>query len=318
MVFMTAYSITPLAETFGKIIQQQEPNSLPDPREAMELFRREGTLLLRGFPFSIESFTAFSDQCCPRFSKYVGGGIRFKGLDRAARDESGTVLTTTGNTQSFSIPLHGEMYYQKDRPDLLWFFCLTPPVSRGQTTLADGREMFAKLSERSRELLRSKCLKYERELTLDEWHTSFMTDDIDELRRLCQVNALNLDILPDKSVRIDFTESAITRFEGREAFINNAVLLWDFEKGMREGFSNKIFGDDMPTKPHMVVRFEDGSELPGWLMDDIERVSEELTVDVNWQASDLVMVNNRVILHGRRKTDGEGRDILVRLGHFQA
>lgn len=315
---MTAYSTTPLADTFGQIIQRQGTDGFPDPQEAMGQLRSNGALLLRGFPFNIEAFTAFSDQCCPRFSKYVGGGIRFKALDRAARDESGTVLSTTGNTQSFSIPLHGEMYYQKDRPDLLWFFCVTPPITRGQTTLADGREMFAKLSERSRELLRSKRLKYERELSPNEWRTAFLTDDIDELRRLCKINDLSLDIKPDQSVRIEFIESAITVFEGKEAFINNAVLLWDFEKGMREGFANKIFGDDMPAKPHMVVRFEDGSELPDWLMEDIERVSDELTVDVNWQAGDVVMVNNRVILHGRRKTVGEERDILVRLGHFQA
>ena len=312
---MTAYSTTPLAGTFGQIIQPQQPDGLPDPEAVMETFRHSGAVLLRGFPFTVESFTAFSDQCCPRFSKYVGGGIRFKALDRAARDASGTVLSTTGSTQSFSIPLHGEMYYQKDRPDLLWFYCATPPLTRGQTTLADGREMFAKLSERSKGLLRDKRLKYERDLTPDDWHTAFLTDDIEELRRLCQVNELSLEVMPDNSVRIDFIESALTHFEGKEAFINNAVLLWDFEKLMREGFASKLFGDDQPAKPHMVVRFEDESELPGWLMDDIERVAEEVTVDVNWQAGDLVMVNNRGILHGRRKTVGEERDILVRLGH---
>jgi len=314
---MTAYSTTPLADTFGQIIQPHHPDGLPDPEAAMQRFRQSGAVLLRGFPFTVESFTAFSDRCCPRFSKYVGGGIRFKALDRAARDDSGTVLSTTGNTQSFSIPLHGEMYYQKDRPDLLWFYCATPPLTRGQTTLADGRELFARLTEQSKQLLRGQRLKYARDLSRDEWRTAFLTDDIDELRKLCQVNELSLEVRPDESVLIDFVESALTTYQGQEAFINNAVLIWSFEKGLREGYAAKIFGEgDVPSKPHMVVRLEDGSELPDWLMDDIERASEEVTVDVNWQAGDVVMVNNRGILHGRRKTVGEERDILVRLGHF--
>lgn len=313
---MTAYSTAPLADSFGLMLQRQDGDGFPDPQEIMDMFRRSGALLLRGFPFTVDSFSAFSEQFCPRFSKYVGGGIRFKALDRAARDASGTVLSTTGNTQSFSIPLHGEMYYQKDRPDILWFFCATPPPTRGQTTLADGREMFARLSEPSKSLLRKKRLKYIRDLEEDAWRTAFLTDDIEELRRLCQVNELNLDILPDNSVHIDFVESAIADYQGKEAFINNAVLLWDFERGMRMGLAQQIFGDDVPSKPHLVVRFEDGSELPDWLMGDIDEAADALTVDVNWQAGDTVMVNNRVILHGRRKTVGDVRDILVRLGHL--
>jgi alpha-ketoglutarate-dependent taurine dioxygenase len=226
-------------------------------------------------------------------------------------------MSTTGGTQSFAIPLHGEMYYQKNRPDLLWFYCRRAPAQRGQTVLADGREIASRLSDESKQLLRSKRLRYIRELAQEDWATSFKTSDPEELRQICRENDMSLELRPEGSVRIQFTCPAMQSApDGQEVFINNSILLWEFERGVRSGGAARVFGTSVPEKLPLVVRFEDGSELPETLMTEVLTVAESLTVEVQWQNNDIVIVDNRWVLHGRKKTAGEDREILVRLGNI--
>jgi alpha-ketoglutarate-dependent taurine dioxygenase len=313
---MSSYSTSSLSPTFGILVQAHEGAGLPDPHAMMDVFEQSGALLLRGFPFTSDAFVAFSDQCCTSFSSYIGGGIRFRSLNRAALGAGGTLLSVTGGTQSFAIPLHGEMYYQKDRPDMLWFYCQRAPATRGQTTLADGRAIFEGLTAPSKELLSAMQLRYIRELGPEDWPTSFQTHNLEELHRLCSANDLSLEVRPDNSVHIEFVSPGINSTDGYQTFINNAILLWHFERALRSGAAAQLLGDDVAQNPPLVVRFDDGSELPQWLMEDIDNVAEQQTVEITWQDSDVLLVDNRRILHGRRKSQGSDREILVRLGNL--
>jgi alpha-ketoglutarate-dependent taurine dioxygenase len=312
---MSLYKVSPLAPTFGWVIDANGIPDVPGCEEFMDLFVRGGAILLRGFPFVTDSFVKFSDSCCGTFSKYVGGGARFRALDRISRGAEGTLLTTTGNESGFSMPLHGEMYYQKLRPDMLWFYCERPPSVKGQTTLADGRELFARLSERSKTLLRSTRLLYRRDLSPADWQTMFKTESLNELRQICDANQMTLEIRSDDSIVIEYVSPAIRTAEGDgEIFINNAMLLVKSELALRSGEAAQFVGA-ATTKVPLVVRLEDGSALPDWLIADVDAVSEEITIEVQWQRGDVVAVDNRRILHGRRKAVGD-REILVRLGNL--
>ena len=242
-VFMATHSTfdisAPLTETFGAIVQPPTSGAaLPDPGDVMRLLAERGAIILRGFPFTRASFTEFSNAACAGFSSYVGGGFRFRGLDRQSKDASGTVLSTTGSTQSFPIALHGEMYYQEQRPDVLWFFCEKAPPRRGQTTVADGAALFAGLSDASKDLLRSRRLLYVRQLGAADWPTTFQTEDPDAMKRICAANGTSVTMAPDGSIRTEYRAAAVRPGRGgRETFINNALMLWQFEAGFRAGLA---------------------------------------------------------------------------------
>jgi alpha-ketoglutarate-dependent taurine dioxygenase len=313
---MSFYKVSPLALTFGSVIDANGTQDLPDREAFMNLFVCGGAILLRGFPHRTDSFVKFSDSCCATFSKYVGGGARFRALDRISRGAEGTLLTTTGNESGFSMPLHGEMYYQKMRPDMLWFYCERPPMVKGQTTLADGRELFSRLSERSKALLRSTRLLYRRDLSPADWQTMFKTESPDELHQICEANEMTLEVRSDDSIVIEYVTPAIRpAHSDGEIFINNAMLLVKSELAFRNGEAAPFVGTATAKVP-LVVRLEDGSVLPEWLIADIDEVSEEITIEVQWQRGDILAVDNRRILHGRRKTVGD-REILVRLGNLR-
>jgi alpha-ketoglutarate-dependent taurine dioxygenase len=313
---MTNYESSSIASTFGKILIAPPDAELPDTREIMQLFEEHCALLLRGFPFNSEAFVDFSDRCCGSFSAYVGGGIRFRSLNRDSLGAGGTLMSTTGGSQGFPIPLHGEMYYQARHPDMLWFYCKRAPAIKGYTTLADGRDLFVRLRPESQDFLRTNALRYVRELSREDWQMSFMTQDEAELRRLCDENEMQLEMKRDGSVHIEFLSSGLAGAPGSEVFINNAILLWHFEVAMRSGLAAQYVGGDVPLKPPLVVRTEDYAELPEWLMRDIDEVTEAIQYKIKWRDGDVALVDNRRILHGRTQAVGNDREILVRLGNL--
>src|SRR5579872_190578 len=104
---MICHMKRPLAKTFGLVIEGEYSAPLPGSAEILQEYREHGAVLLRGFPFTKEKMVDFSDQCCASFSNYAGGGLRFRSLDRISMGANGTLLSTTGGTQAFDLPLHG-------------------------------------------------------------------------------------------------------------------------------------------------------------------------------------------------------------------
>ena len=285
----------------------------------MRLLAERGAIILRGFPFTRASFTEFSNAACARFSSYVGGGFRFRGLDRQSKDASGTVLSTTGSTQSFPIALHGEMYYQEQRPDVLWFFCEKAPSAPRPDHRRRRRGALRRTLRRvegSAALapapLRPSARR--RRLADDVPDRGSGRDEADLCRQRHQRRhgARRLD--PHRVPRRgrDGPAAAAARPSSTTRSCSGSS-----RPASAPGSPSALLGDDVKQLP-LVVRLEDGSELPASLVADIERAGEACTVEIVWQEGDIAIVDNRRILHGRRKTGGEAREILVRLGELGA
>jgi alpha-ketoglutarate-dependent taurine dioxygenase len=308
-------SIRPLANSFGCILQSEAPGPLPDKEQVLSALNKHRAVLLRGFKATTEALIELSNSCCSEFSSYVGGGLRLRALDRESVGANGTLLSTSGGTQGFSLPLHGEMYYQRTHPDVLWFYCHTPASERGQTTLADGNELYKNLSPETQKLLTERDLLYIRNLSEPDWKTTFCTDDIDTVVELCRENEVAIEKKGDRSICIQYRSSALQHVNGLgPTFINNAVMVWQFEKLFRDLEASKVFGSEMPAEAPFIVRWHDRSQIPEWVIEDINMAADEVTIEIQWQPGDIVIVDNGSVLHGRRKTTCRDRKILVRMG----
>jgi alpha-ketoglutarate-dependent taurine dioxygenase len=310
---MSEYSIVPMRESFGLILETGSGEELTalSTDDVRELFARSGSVLFRGFAAETESFIDFTQRFCGTFSTYRGGALRWKAFDRQMIDGIPTLLTTTGSNQTFPIPMHGEMYYNSDRPDLLWFRCVQAPQFAGETVLADGAEITSKLGERTKTLLRERRLLYVRELAAADWASSFQTDDIEEVRRVCEETGTRFHVREDGSVRTEFLSSAFTA-DGR--FINSILPLSLAEDAFERGD-----GSDDPThishnRFPVTVRLEDGSRIPDEVLEDIERTVKSVRFDIRWRNGDVAMVDNARVMHGRAETVGSDRVIQVRMG----
>ncbi|MHC5611987.1 MAG: endonuclease domain-containing protein [Nostoc sp.] len=71
----------------------------------------------------------------------------------------------------------------------------------------------------------------------------------------------------------------------------------------------------LPTKQlsPKILNFEDDSEISDEVVSELNEIAEKITTEISWQKSDILMIDNTRILHGRRSFTDDQRDIYIRL-----
>jgi len=291
----------PISESFGSMIYHESETNVCnlDKEEIIKLFKSSGFLLIRGFDIDTEQFKKFTASLSTEFMPYIGGAYN----QREAINGDKTVLSVTGANLRYAVPLHGEMYYTKNKPSLLWFYCATPPLSGGETTVCDGIQVYQKLSDSTKELFHTKRLKYIRSYPKFMWQEIYKTDDLNIVKRICQENDTYLKVdEKDHSITTEFVTYAITESGKHKAFINNIlpVIAQEYVQGLQSS----------------IVRFEDGLKIPDDVIFELKDVTDKLTLPIAWQKGDILMIDNTRLLHGRKSFSDNQREIYVRMGHL--
>jgi alpha-ketoglutarate-dependent taurine dioxygenase len=276
--------------TVGQQVINLGNQSLMDLDQAaiIGLFRAEGVLLFRGFAVDAETFTQFSQKFSQKFLDYTGGAF-----NRKVINDNPTLLSV--NDFNHEIKLHGEMYYQKNIPAMLWFFCAHPACQNGETTICDGKRFFEELSQPLKEKLDQSKLKYQVHWEKQIWTKQYKTDDFEQLKQICEDNEIHLKINPDESVDLHYICPAIHPSRSGESMI----------------FINSLLASKN-LNPNGVC-FEDGSQIDDQIMGELNQIAEKITVEVCWQKGDILMVDNTRIMHGRRAFTDRDRAIYIRL-----
>jgi alpha-ketoglutarate-dependent taurine dioxygenase len=307
-------------DAIGKVVEPDSTSDrLPvDPKILAELLSQGGCVLLRGFASGIEDFEKHTSALGEDFKTYQGGGFSVGPLARSAIDGNKTILTATGSTQHFAMALHGEMYYLSTPPDLIWFYCAIPPTEGGETTIGDGVKIFDDLPKKVAKLLQERQVRYERRLTDGEWQATYATDSRSEVEEFCKAQNVELNWDEAGTAITSFRASALRRTPaGKTAFINSVLLNAKGEQAYRSGLLAKLY-PDAKIKPGILVRWEDGLEIESDIIDQIDVACTRNEVAVPWSQGDVLLVDNRSVMHGRRASDGKDRKILVRMGKLKS
>ncbi|MBW4696650.1 MAG: TauD/TfdA family dioxygenase [Aphanocapsa lilacina HA4352-LM1] len=262
----------------------------------IEAFRTTGYVYFSGFGADTEAFKRFSEKFCTEFRPYVGGAY-----SRETIGGDKTLMSVTGHKLRFAVPLHGEMYYALYRPSVIWFYCATPALSGGETTVADGIRFWRMLSPATRELFTSQRLKYIRTYPDGTWQGIYQTDSPEEVTAIAAANRMAVHFGEQRTVTTEFLCPAfVASPDGKhEVFINNIL---------------PVVGQERAGSTASLVRLEDGSAIPDAVLAELQAVAQALTVALPWKSGDLVMINNTRAMHGRRAFADDQRDIYVRLG----
>jgi hypothetical protein len=264
----------------------------PEGREALtdlevpavrECFKEAGLLLFRGFAGGAEPFKAFTNLFVARYLRDLGGS---KTLDSAGDYVQNVV--PAGNAQD----LHCESARGPNPPDLLYFHCLKSARLGGETTFADGIEIWRQLSPATRDLFVSKRIKYVELLPEAQWRVGLRLFFLAELEHL-NLGGTTFRFQQDGTLRMEFVTSAVhrTRWTGADAFTNSL------------------------TGPYPgTATFEDGPPIPASVMAEIKAVHGRVIDQVAWQPGDLLMVDNSRFMHGRRAFADPQRDHLTLMG----
>src|SRR5262245_12159328 len=183
-----------------------------------------GALLFRGFTVAgTTGFRAFVDAVSEQ------GALDYMYQSTPRKAVGGGVYTATEYPASQTIPLHNECAYQRTWPMRLFFFCVTPAKTGGETPIADTARVTARIDAGIRERFRHDGVLYVRNYRkgLDvPWQTVFQTDDRAAVSRFCAEEGIEVEWRPDDALRTKQVCQGLATHPrtGQEIWMNQAHL----------------------------------------------------------------------------------------------
>jgi alpha-ketoglutarate-dependent taurine dioxygenase len=282
--------------------------------ELFEDLHEYGAVLLRG--------VIDGPELLDQVAQAVGGDLlEYTERTTPRSTVSGNVYTSTEYPANQTIPQHNESAYSRHSPRWLFFACVTPSETGGETPLADSaavlRRLPADLVARFRELGVLYTRSYRPGMGLT-WQEVFQTDSKAEVERFCGDNRLELEWLGDDELRTRSHRPAIVTDPdtGRDVWFNQAHLfhVTNLPKNIRAAIVEMYDEADYPRH----ALYGDGSPIADADLELIRKAYEDTIFANPWGRGDLMIVNNLLVSHGRRPYTGARRVLVAMTGVFDS
>lgn len=282
-----------------------------------------GGIVWRGFPVKgPDAFAGMMEPFTP-FSKGYVAGI----TDRKAI--KGKVMESTRTPETYTIFLHQEMSYLPHNPRLIAFYCHQPADEGGQTVIGDMRRLLEALPDTLRRKLDHGAVygrHFRNEADRDDWraeprfgHPSwqywFDTEDRELISAQLEERNITYQWLDDGSLKYwTRMEATVTHPATGELLSFNQLYAQTPHRLMVGDAFIEMMASAYGThtqRPYF-LSFGDGSPFTD---DDFMAIHEEMElrkVEFEWQAGDVMLLDNKLTGHGRTPFKGP-RDIQVML-----
>ena len=316
-------------ESFPIVITPKKPlvnfldltQMLPHYKSNIEkLLLKHGALLFRGFPLnSDDHFAEFIEAInLGTFVDYIGGD--------SPRDKvKNKVYTSTQAPPEIHLPLHQELSYIKHFPKHIYFYCDIAPSERGETIIADAREVYKNLNPDVIERFQKKELTYVSHYYYENkimkllnhfkrshksWTEVFETNNKAEVEKICVENEFAWHWLPQDWIKIMQTRPALLEHPlTKETVWFNQAHLYDFNPkllGTMRYLAAQLFYFRRSTRLHEIM-FADGSKVPRKDLYHVLDTLQKQTVYFPWQKGDVMILDNILAMHGRAAFTGKRR-----------
>lgn len=282
---------------------------------------RTGAVLLRGLEVATpEQFRAVCAAICPELRNYTGG-------DSPRTDLADQVYTSTEYPAHLEVFLHNELSYAGWSPDRVFFGCLLPAETGGETHLADGREIHRRLDPDIRARFEERGVTYLQHLwdagdrpgIGKSWQETFETDDRVEVEEYLRASAMDFE-WTDLGIRTAATHPAVLDHPvtGERCWHNQADQWHRDLAGVKVSFGG---ADDARIDPATAgvetlgnhVTYGDGTEIDVEHLLHVRSVSRACEAMFTWQTGDVLAIDNVMVMHGRKPFTG-ARRVIVAMG----
>lgn len=315
---MSALKVCPVFSDrdFAALVEAENPEIdlavwVDENREALERLTTEyPVLLLRGFKVANDfDFVRVRQSLIPTPAEYL-----YRSTPRSHVDDG--VMTATEYPENQEILQHCENAYQRDWPMRLLFCCLVAAQSGGQTSVSDVSRVTQRLDPEIVDEFGKRGICYIRNyhdgFDLD-WRVVFQTQSRDAVETFCKANDITTEWIDDNSLRTRQVCQGVANHPvtGELLWFNQAHLFHPSALGnevMQDMMD--IFGTDGLPR---YAQFGDDTTIPPDMLSHVRAAFAAETRSFDWQAGDVMIVDNMRAAHGRQPYSGDRR-VLVSMG----
>jgi alpha-ketoglutarate-dependent taurine dioxygenase len=269
--------------------------------ELAALLAGTGAILFRGFPLrTAEDFDAFVTAFgWPNFpyDESLSNAVR---VNRTPR-----IVTANEAPPETTIFLHHEMAQTPVYPSKLFFFCEQPALTGGATPLCRSDLLWERLAERHPAFARDceeKGLRYTHTMPAESdlssgmgrsWQATLHVTGREQAEQRLAGLGYSWEWRADGSLSVQTPRLPAVRVlaDGRKSFFNQLIAAYCGWKDAR-------------NDPAKAITFGDGGPLDQEAVSTAIALAEQLTADIDWRQGDVALVDNFVVLHGRRAFTG--------------
>lgn len=270
---------------------------------------RSGTVFFRGFPLrtaeDFDRFVAAFDLPNFAYEDSLSNAVRINKTPR--------VFTANEAPSDVTIFFHHEMAQTPIYPSRLFFFCEQPSLTGGATPLCRSDVLWERLVERCPQFAQdceSKGLRYSNVMPAANdpasgmgrsWQSTLRAQTPQEAEDRLRGLGYSWTWQDDGCLRATtpVLRAVYDLGDGRKSFFNQLIAAFCGWKDSR-------------NDPSKAITFGDGTPLDKEAVMTAVAMAEELAFDVPWQQGDVALVDNYVVMHGRRTFTGT-RKVLASL-----
>lgn len=280
-------------------------------REIEGQINEKGAIKFRGVQVkSLESFQFIVDSVANKFLSYIDGNSPRTKL-------SSNVYTSTEYDKTQKITMHNELSYSAKWPNKLFFSCLQPAETGGETLLVDSREILGKMNPDIVSEIESRGVIYFRNLhggmgMGPSWQDTFETDDKVQLEAYCKSYSIDFEWSENNSLRLKQPSKGIIehRVTKERVWFNQidqfhpSHLGKDIYEVMSTMYTS---AEEFP----MYVTYGDGKPIQEDMIHEIINTINDITIAPPWQRDEFLIVDNELFGHGRNSFTGDRRVLVA-------
>lgn len=268
-------------------------------------------LLLRGFPVPAAGELA-------RFVRLFSGRepLDYVGGASPRVKLGGGVYTSTEYSPHVTLSLHNELSYTYRWPAHLFFCCVVAPGRGGETALGDSRALLGKIDAGVVSEFKRRGIRYDRNLSGDaashfSWQAAFETADRSAVERFCRAGRVEFRWTGGGGLRLSEVRPATARHPatGDEVWFNQADGF--HPSALDPADYASLISSTAEEDFRLNSYFGDGAPLDPSALEHVRRVAREEMVLVEWEAGDILILDNVLAAHGRMPFTGPRRILLA-------
>jgi len=265
---------------------------------------QHGAILFRGFDVnSVGQFESFTVAASDQTMEY-----RERSSPRSQVGER--IYTSTDYPPDQTIFPHNEHSYSLTFPLKLFFYCVLPARTGGETPLADTRRILQSVSVATRARFAEKKWMYVRNFGDGfglSWQTVYQTDDRSVVERYCLNSGIEFEWKDGNRLRTRQVREAMLRHPqtGELTWFNHITFfhISTLPSNLRDAIIADFDEADYPNNTY----YGDGSAIEPEVMDELRAAYQRHLTSFSWRQGDIVLLDNMLTSHARSAYQGDRR-----------